>query len=163
MQANTAQMNTPSFVDKLKTWIRFSDQEAIEKRDGLSAEASGNPSVQRWLGSHLFSQFYTPEAENEKYAKHIRSSSVIAIFSAEIADKKHWIEVGRCYQRFALQATTLNIRNAFISQPIEVATFRLPFAQAFGLNNQRVDLIVRFGRGSTMQHSLRRPIAAVLV
>ena len=62
-------------------------------------------------------------------------------------DAAHWVEVGRCYERFALQATALGIRNAFLNQPIKAAALRPPFAAALGPSGQRPDLVVRFGRG----------------
>ena len=93
----------------------------------------------------------------------MRSSAGIAVFVGQTADKAHWVEVGRCYERFALQATALGIRNAFLNQPVEVAALRPPFADALGLSGQRPDLVVRFGRGPAMPRSLRRPVDAVLV
>ena len=93
----------------------------------------------------------------------MRSSAGIAVFVGQTADKANWVEVGRCYERFALQATVLGIRNAFLNQPVEVATLRPPFAAAVGLSGQRPDLVVRFGRGPVLPRSLRRPVEAVLV
>jgi exodeoxyribonuclease V alpha subunit len=78
------------------------------------------------------------------------------------ANKAHWVEVGRCYERFALQATALDIRTAFINQPVEVPTLRPQFASHLGQGNRRPDLVVRFGRGSKRPPSLRRPVQAVL-
>ena len=84
------------------------------------------------------------------------------MFVGQAADKAHWVEVGRCYERFALQATALGIRNAFLNQPVEVAALRPPFAAALGLAGLRPDLVVRFGRGPVLPRSLRRPVDAVL-
>jgi len=92
----------------------------------------------------------------------VRSSPGIAVFVGLAADKAHWVEVGRCYEGFALQATALGIRNAFLNQPVEVAALRPPFAAALGLTDQRPDLVVRFGRGPVLPRSLRRPVDAVL-
>jgi len=74
----------------------------------------------------------------------------------------HWVEVGRAYERFALQATALGIRNAFLNQPVEVAAVRSAFAESLGLTGQRPDLVVRFGRGPTLPRSLRRPVDSVM-
>jgi hypothetical protein len=93
----------------------------------------------------------------------IRSSAGIAVFVDQVADKAHWVDVGRCCERFALQATALGIRNAFLNQPVEVSALRPQFAAALGLSGQRPDLVVRFGRGPTLPRSLRRPVQAVLV
>ena len=163
VEANTAQMHDAAFVKELKRWIRFSDTEAIHAADGLFAGASGNASTPRWLGEFLFSQFFTPESENDKYAKQIRSSAGIAVFASKRNDKAHWIEVGRCYERFALQATALGVRTAFVNQPVEVAGIRPRLASTLGLGDRRPDLVVRFGRGAEMPRSLRRPVEAVLV
>ena len=163
VQGNTAQMNDRAFVDELKTWIRFSGGEAVRTGDGLYAASSGNPSLPTWLGSRLFNLFFTPKSENDKYAKHMRSSAGVAVFVSDAEDKPHWVEVGRCYERFALQATALGIRNAFLNQPVEVSALRSQFAAFLGIGGRRPDLVVRFGRGPRMPQSLRRPLQTVLV
>lgn len=162
VQGNTAQMNDRAFVEELKAWIRFSADDAIRTGDGLYAASSGNPSVPAWLGSLLFGLFFTPKAENDKYASHVRSSAGIAVFVSEAENPAQWIEVGRCYERFALQSAALGIRNAMLNQPVEVSTLRPQFATFLGVGGHRPDLVVRFGRGPKMPPSLRRPIDAVL-
>ena len=119
-------------------------------------------SVPRWLASPLFGWFLSADSENAKYAKHIRSSAGIAVFVSDADDKAHWIEAGRCYERFALQATALGIRTAFVNQPVEVASIRPRFASLLGVAGKRPDLVVRFGRGPAMPGSLRRDVDAVL-
>jgi hypothetical protein len=163
VQGNTAQLSDAAFVKELKDWIRFNGADAVRMRDGLYSASSGNPNIPSWIGDLAFRWFLTAKGENDKYARQVRSSAGIAVFVGEAADKAHWVEVGRCYQRFALQATALGIRNAFLNQPVEVVALRQPFAAALGLSGQRPDLVVRFGRGSVLPRSLRRPVEAVLV
>ena len=163
VQGNTTQMADPAFVRELKSWIRFNGGDAVRTGDGLFSVASGNPAIPTWLGEVAFGWFYTPKVENEKYVRQIRNSAGIAVFVGQIADKPNWVDVGRCYERFALQATALGIRNAFLNQPVEVPSVRSPFATAIGLTGQRPDLVVRFGRGSTLPRSLRRGVPTVLV
>ena len=156
-------MVDPAFVKELKSWIRFNGAAAVRTRDGLYSASTGNPSIPTWLGELAFGWVYTPKGENDKYVRQIRSSAGIAVFVGQADDKAHWVEVGRCYERFALQATALGIRNAFLNQPVEVRSIRPQFADAIGLNGQRPDLVVRFGRGPVLPSSLRRPVKAVLV
>ncbi len=156
-------MNDRAFVEELKKWIRFSGDEAVRTGDGLYAAASGNPSLPPWLGNRLLDLFFTPKNENDKYSKQVRSSAGIAIFVADDASPAHWIEVGRSYERFALQSAALGIRNAFLNQPVEVPVLRPQFAAFLGIGNCRPDLVVRFGRGPKLPSSLRRPVQAVLV
>jgi hypothetical protein len=163
MQGNTAQLADAVFVEELKTWVRFNAADAVRTRDGLYSVCTGNPNLPSWIGNLAFRWLLTAKGENDKAARQVRSSAGIAVFAGLAADKAHWVEVGRCYERFALQATALGIRNAFLNQPVEVAALRPPFAAALGLAGQRPDLVVRFGRGPVMPRSLRRPVEAVLV
>ena len=163
VQGNTAQMNDRAFVEELKNWIRFSGDEAVRTGDGLYAASSGNPPSPTWLGSLLFSLFFTPRSENDKYAKQVRSSAGIAVFVSDTQGPAQWMEVGRCYERFALQSAALGIRNAMLNQPVEVTTLRPQFAAFLGVGKRRPDLVVRFGRGPKLPSSLRRPVEAVLI
>ena len=163
IQGNSAQLADAAFVKELKDWIRFNGADAVRTRDGLYSGSSGNPNIPSWIGELAFRWLLTAKGENDKVARQVRSSAGIAVFVGQSADKAHWVEVGRCYERFALQATALGIRNAFLNQPVEVAALRPPFAAALGLSGQRPDLVVRFGRGPVLPRSLRRPVEAVLV
>ena len=151
VQGNTAQMADAAFVKELKAWIRFNGADAaVRSGDGLYAASSGNPSLPAWLGKPLFDAFFTTGSENDKYAKHVRSSAGIAVFVADDASPAGWIDVRRCYERFALQ-------------PVEVPAERPRFARFLGLGERRPDLVIRFGRGPRLPPSLRRPVEAVLV
>jgi hypothetical protein len=163
VQGNTAQINNHAFMRELKSWIRFNDQEATRTGDGLSGRTTGNPSIPRWLGNLLFKLLIRVQPENDKNTRYIRSSAGIAVFVSDVNDKAHWVEVGLCYERFALQATALGIRNAFVNQPVEEESLRPDFARALGLKSGRPDLVVRFGRGPEMPSSLRRSLEAVIV
>jgi hypothetical protein len=162
VQGNTAQMRDAAFMAELTAWIRFNDGQAIEQLDGLSGRSSGNPSLPVWIARRLLPFVMTEKGENAKYAKRIRSSAGIAVFAAATNDKAGWFAAGRAYQRFALQATALGIRNAFINQPVEVSSLRPQIASFLGLGSRRPDLVVRFGRGPALPPSLRRPVEAVL-
>lgn len=161
-EGNTAQLSDPVFRRELKRWIRFNKTEAVRRGDGLLGQAMGNPPVPSALGRALFGLLVRPGAENDRVAGHIRSSSGIAVFVSRSDDHAHWIQAGRCYQRFALLATSLGIRNAFVNQAVEVADVRRRFADSLGLVERRPDLVVRFGRGPLMPRSLRRPLEAVI-
>lgn len=163
VQGNTTQMNDPAFVEELRKWIRFSGDEAVRTGDGLYSASSGNPPLPTWLGNLLFGMFFTPKSENDKYAKHVRSSAGIAVFVSDTPGPAQWAEVGRCYERFALQSAALGVRNALLNQPVEVSSLRPQFAVSLGVGERRPDLVVRFGRGPKLPSSLRRPVQAVLV
>ena len=161
--ANSAQIADPAFIAELERWIRFSADEALAQRDGLFARSSGNPTMPRWLGSAVFRLFFTAGRENDKIASQMRSSAGVAVFAANRADASGWFAAGRACERFLLQAAALDVRTAFVNQPVEVAAVRAQFARAIGLGERRPDLIVRFGRAPRLPPSLRRPVDAVMM
>lgn len=129
----------PLSSEQLALLQRDGRTDAVRTRDGLYSVSSGNPNIPSWIGDVAFRWLLTARGENDKVARQARSSAGIAVFAGQTADRAHWVEVGRCYERFALQAA------------------------AMGLSGQRPDLVVRFGCGPAMPHSLRRPVDAVLV
>ncbi len=161
--ANTIQVEDPAFAAELKSWLRFSAAKAIATGDGLYAACSGNPTMPQWLGNMVFGFVFTPASENDRYARQIRSSSGLAVFVTEKDDREHWIKAGRSYQRFALKATALGLRHAFLNQPVEVAAMRPEFSQWLGITGGRADLILRYGHAPPMPKSLRRPVKDVTI
>ena len=159
---NSAQVADAAFVRELKTWLRFSPREAIESGDGLFSAATGNPTLPAWLGPRVFVWVFKADAENEKYARQLRSSAGVAVFVSQQDDREHWVLAGRACQRFALQATALGLKHAFINQPVEVASLRPELAALVGMPGRRPDIVMRFGYGPALPFSARRPVQAVL-
>jgi hypothetical protein len=162
-EGNTTQFGDAAWAEELKSWVRFNARDAVRTGDGLYGPVMGSPDVPRLLGM-LFMRFaFSAKNQNRKDIRHIRSSAAIAVLFSEADDKPHWIEAGRFYERLALQAAALDLRTAFINQPVEVPALRSQFACFLGIGNRRPDLIVRIGRGPEMPRSLRRPVEQVLV
>ncbi len=160
---NSAQMDDEAFVQELRSWIRFNEAEALATRDGISYRSAGSPSSPRWLGEMLFGMMFRKGAENDKYREQIKSSAGIAVFVCKDQNKATWIEAGRAYQRFALHATALGLRHAFINQPVEVPELRRQLAGYLELGERLPDLIIRFGYGEPTPRTLRRPVENVLL
>jgi len=110
----------------------------------------------------MFDLAFKADAENNKYARQLRSSAGVAVFVSARDDKEHWVAAGRACQRFALQATALGLKLAFVNQPVEVATLRPDLAALVGLAGRRPDLVMRFGYGPALPFSARRSVDAVL-
>jgi hypothetical protein len=161
-QGNTVQLRDPRWRKELIAWIRFNEREARRTLDGLWSRTSGNPEMPRALGELLLRFVLTPRTQNRKDVLWTKNSAGVLVLVSDVDDVPLWIEAGRCYERFALQATVLGLRNAFINQPVEVAMLRKQLATWLGLGSRRADLMVRFGYGPEMPKSLRRPVSDVL-
>lgn len=162
LAGNSAQMADPAFVRELRQWLRFNPRQAMTRGDGLYAASSGNPISPGWLAPTLFDLFFRETTENEKYARQLNTSAGLAVFSADGDDPEHWLRVGLACQRFALQATALGIKHAFVNQPVEVASLRSELAALAGFPGRRPNLLMRFGYGPTLPYSCRRPVAGVI-
>lgn len=162
IRGNDAQIDDPAFVQELRAWIRFNPAQALATSDGLFSKCSGSPVIPSWVGKRFFGMVFTKDAEDKKYVAQMRSSAGIAVFIGDKVDKDHWIRVGRSFQRFALQATALGIRQAMVNQPVEVPEIRMEFARWLGIGTGRPDLVVRFGYAPPMPMSMRRPVGAVI-
>ncbi len=162
LTANARQINQKPFRRELKTWLRFNGAHAAEMRDGLYGASTGNPPVPSFIGNMLFDFAFTAKAENNRLAEQVRSSAGLAVFISEKDDKPHWVQAGRSYQRFALQAAAIGLRHAFVNQPVDVPEMRAELSKLLELGNGRPDLVVRFGYGKAMPKSLRRPVEEVM-
>jgi nitroreductase len=159
---NTEQIADVAFMRELKSWLRFSPRYALKTGDGLFSAASGNPPLPQWLGPSMFDLVFKAGSENDKYARHIASSAGIAVFVAERDDPEHWVLAGRACQRFALAATALGLKHAFLNQPVDVTSLRPELAALVDMPGRRPDIVMRFGYGAQMPFSARRPVEAVM-
>lgn len=162
-RGNIAQLTDRAFRKELVAWIRFNLVEAMRKGDGLAGRLSGQPALPTWLAKLIVGLVLTPKGQAQTDATKIRSSAGVSVFVSSHDDKAAWVEVGRAYERFALQATALNIRTAFINQPIEVRELRSQFESWLKLEGEHALLMVRFGHGPAAPFSLRRPIDDVII
>ena len=159
---NIAQLTDHPFRRELLSWIRFNPTTALRTGDGLAGRCTGNPSLPTPVGRLLAPLVIRAQPQAKTDVTNIRSSAGVAVFATAGDDKPAWIEAGRAYQRFALQAAALDIRTAFINQPIEVQTLRTRFDALVGLDSQHAQLAIRFGHGEVAPYSVRRPIDDVI-
>jgi hypothetical protein len=161
-RGNLSQYADKAFVDELIYWLRFNKKQALASLDGLYSRCSGNPQVPRWLG-RMFVAGIKPQQQADADAKKLHSSPGAVVVASGSDDKTAWVHTGQVYERMALKMTALNIKSAFLNQPIEVQDLRSQFQSAMGLGASLPQLLVRFGYADAMPRSLRRPIEQVLV
>jgi hypothetical protein len=157
-----AQLTDRAFRNELIAWLRFNDADALATGDGLAGKTSGQPPLPAWLARPLLRFLLTGQSQADRDTASIRSSSMLAAVVTATDTPSAWIDAGRAYERLALQATALGIRNAFINQPVEVPALRGPLQRALGLDGEVVQLLLRLGSGPEAPFSLRRPMEDVI-
>jgi hypothetical protein len=161
-QGNLIQYTVKAFIDELIYWLRFFKKEAMTSLDGLFSLCSGNPEIPRLVGK-MFVAGAKPQQQADADAKKLRSSSAAVVIASEADNRSSWVRTGQVYERMALQMTTLNIKSAFLNQPIETSKIRSQFQSVMGLGKTLPQLLIRFGYTDAMPRSLRRPIEEVLI
>ena len=161
-QGNLTQYADKAFVNELIAWLRFTKKEALASGDGLYSACSDNPRVPRWLGRLVVART-NPQKQADRDARKLRSSAGVIVVTSDADDKATWVHTGQVYERLALKMTLLNIKSAFLNQPIEVAALRSQFQNALGLGEALPQLLVRFGYAQVLPRSLRRPVEEVLM
>lgn len=161
-QATMQQYADLPFLKELTRWLRFDKKEALASFDGLYSKCTGNPGVPRWLGK-FFVNGAKPKEVADADVKKLNSSSGAIIISSASEHKADWVRAGQVYQRLALTMTSLNIKSAFLNQPIEVESVRSQVQIALSLGAARPQMLVRFGYSNAMPTSLRRPVEQVLI
>ena len=162
VQGNLRQYAHRAFVDELLVWLRFNKKEALSSLDGLYSRCSGNPEVPHWLG-RMFVSGTKPQQQVDADTEKLRSSPGAVVVASDADDKAAWVRTGQVYERLALQMTALDIKSAFLNQPIEVAELRSQFQSAMGLGQAAPQLLVRYGYAAALPRSLRRPVEEVLL
>jgi hypothetical protein len=111
----------------------------------------------------MFVRGMKPQSQADADAQKLRSSPGAVVVTSESDDKAAWVRTGQVYERLALTMTSLNVKSAFLNQPIEVAALRSQFQAALGLGAALPQLLLRFGYADSMPRSLRRPVEQVLM
>ena len=162
-EGNLAQFNDAAFVRELISWIRFSRREVRECHDGLTAAALGFPSIPRWLGTFIMSRLVKPIREARKQEQGIRSSPLLLLFIARRNDKRHWVDIGRSFERVALTAASLGIAHAHVNMPCEVEPIRRKLASHLDLPAaEQPLLLIRFGFAKRLPRTPRRAVEEVM-
>ena len=161
-RGNRAQLTDEAFRRELLTWIRFSPRAALESGDGLAGRVNGQPPLPTMLGRLLAPLVVTASGQVKADRTRLESSAGVAVFLTTTDRPASWVEAGRAYERFSLKADLLDIRSAFINQPIEVPSLRGELRSTLGVSDHP-QLMVRFGHAPRGPYSLRRPVEEVLV
>lgn len=162
-RGNVVQFSDPDFRAELIAWLRFSDKSAIAVGDDLTARTTGQPRTPDRLGGFIIRRLLPSKIPARTDERYIRSSPLIGVLVAENDSPESWVEAGRVCQRFALQATALEIRSAFHNQLVEVRQLRSELHSLLDLHDEHALLLLRLGRGPEAPFSLRRPVEDVVV
>ncbi len=155
--------------EESRIWFRTTDEEIYTRRDGISLRGNALSGLRLLLARHLF--FSTePDSFHSRFnrdaAVHLleeamNSTSTCLSLTTEGNTQREQILAGKDYLRLQLRAAALGIRLQPISQILqEYPEMRAPreeFERLAGVSSgEKVQMLLRAGRGSMEFHSPRR-------
>lgn len=161
------QVRDPRAQSERYTWMRFGDDEARRRGDGVTVDSLEIGGLARWMAGRYFNpdswfiRFGAPNAAKRARGA-VRSSGTLALLTATGGrGEQQWLTGGQAFERVALKATQVGIAHHAISTPFEVPRFRVPVLQRFGAGGEEPLLLVRFGHARQPVPSVRRAVNLV--
>jgi hypothetical protein len=155
LKGNEIQMTDDNFKEELISWMRFNKGEIKKTQDGLAYNAMGFPAIPRFLGRPIVGGYLKPNKQNESDLKKINSSSHLVLFTTENNTVNEWIDLGRTLEKFLLEATKLNIANAYLNPPCEIEILANEIKNTSPINQEYPTILLRIGYAEQMPYSPR--------
>jgi nitroreductase len=148
------------------SWMRFGQDEARRRGDGISVDSLEFGGPARWLAGRYFNphswllRFGAQSAAKQTHSA-VKSSGAVALLTTPRGIDSQWLAAGQAYERFALKATTLGIAHQPINEPIETDLTRAEILRRFGAGGEQPLMLVRLGHAKQPPTSMRRSVAVV--
>lgn len=149
MEAITKQSTEAEYRKELNQWMRFSNTEVEQKKDGISAEMIGLNGI---IKAFYYLTTNHKNAENDTFAtqgietaeKQTENCSAFFVITGNdtIID---WIEAGRKTQAFWYRCVENNISIQPLSAMLEVAPYSEAIQSELGVTEESVQMILRAG------------------
>jgi hypothetical protein len=166
LESYSEQSKRKDAQDELASWIRFSNKDAREKRDGLTTAGMGINGI----GGFLVRNFFKPEDSKknsfvnqgiDKTKLQVENCGGWIIITSEEENIGGWINTGRLYERINIQCRKLNIGFHPMNQITEENNYEKSANKLLGFNG-KIMFIARIGYVNNYPApvSVRRPVAA---
>jgi hypothetical protein len=158
-EADRLQFGDPHFRRELASWIHPS-----RSSDGMPAYSQGvNPLVDAStpIAAMVIRTFDVGQGVAATHEALARGSPLIAVLSTPLDNSESWLTTGQALARVLLVVAASGFSASYLNQPIEVPELRMRLAED-AKTARYPQLVLRIGRGATVPHSPRRPLADVL-
>ncbi len=159
-QADRQQFDDPRFRRELASWIHPS-----RSYDGMPTSSQGLDVLTDFatpIAAMVIRTFDLGNGVAAAQEQLARGSPLLVGLSTPMDNNEAWLAAGLALQRLLLVATKAGYSTSYLNQPIEVSELRTRLATELRTAGYP-QLLLRVGRGSSVPHSPRRPMADVLL
>lgn len=166
---------TFSTNEETRKLFRFSEKQRAEKGDGMSIPQMGFSGIAEYFAEKSLDNGDPQKWHSEKsigqslkaIKKGIKSAKGIVVWITDANTFEDWVLAGRDFVRFSLALTKENLwahpYNQAIQEYAEMASVREQMDRLLGIaGSQKIQMMVRIGRGATSYRSYRRSLDAFL-
>ncbi len=158
--ADRQQFDDPRFRSELARWIHPS-----RSNDGMPASSQGLDVLTDFatpIAALVIRTFDLGNGDAAAQEQLARGSPLLVGLSTPMDNHEAWLAAGLALQRLLLVATKAGYSTSYLNQPIEVSGLRTRLATELRTAGYP-QLLLRVGRGSSVPHSPRRPMADALL
>jgi nitroreductase len=148
------------------SWMRFGDDEAQQRGDGVSVSALDIGGPARWLAGRYFrpgSAFlrFGAESAAKQARAQMRSCGAVALLTTSRGGDAQWLAAGQAFERLALKATALGIAQHAVTEPIASEATRNEVLHRFQAFGEQPLALLRLGHAKAPEPSIRRSVSLV--
>ena len=148
-------------------WMRFGEDEARKRGDGVTVDALELEGLARWLAGRYFSPRswflrFGAQVAGKRARDGFRSAGAVALLTSTQTGENAWLMGGQTYERFALCATALGIAQHPINESIDTDRYRGEVLKRFTAAPAEEPLmLVRLGHARLPGPAVRRSVMVV--
>jgi hypothetical protein len=159
VEADQEQLSDHRFRRERASWIHPS-----RTHDGIpghSRAVSALVDFARPLTSMIGGAFECVDRIPARDATLALGSPLILCFHTVGDTQEDWLFAGQALGRVLLRAKLLGMDASFLNQPIQIPAFRERLTRIIGVRDTP-QLLIRMGRGASLEHTPRRPIGEIV-
>lgn len=165
-EATAARLRDERIAAECYAWMRFGDDDANRRGDGVSLDALEIGGPARWMARRYFNpKSWFNDLGVETAAKQarsaVRSAGALALLTTQRHGEASWLIAGQAYERFALEATQLGIAHHPLQEPIAWERSRAALLKRFDATGEEPLLLIRIGHAKRPPATQRRALALV--
>jgi len=157
-----------AYLDSLKWW-RYSRNELLRKRDGISIFTSAAPAVikqyfQYGVSAEDMAGAFGKNGEIDLMQQLFAATPLWGVISAKRVSLQNRLQAGQLFERLFLQATDEQYKMHAINYVTESADYAEKFKRRFDIvPDDELLLVFRMGQAPACEKSVRRPLADIIV
>ena len=148
--------NQKAYIKEFISWIRFDDNEAMIKGDGIRSVSLDLPFSGTLLNRLFIHAQLSAKNEVKRWRHLMNHSSGLILFTVHKNIPEQWIKLGISFQHFVLSLSRSGMSYSHIPLAIDSGPIRKQLSSICEIKNEVPIQLIRIGKAQPMPYSFRR-------